>query len=120
MSVTISRSSDASTIEVQIVLAPYTAADEPQTIAHPILGSAQYDVTLRPARPGQGQMKLLLTTYADADAARKFHRAAATFTASSSDGSPVPAVYVPTAIGVAQFNEDYDLYEVDVSFQELA
>jgi hypothetical protein len=94
MSTTISRTTDATTVVPDLVLNDWESDTEPQTIAHPILGSSDVAVTLRPARLITGRMRMLFSTAATAETARAFHTAAAVFH-TTSDLSWVPASYVP-------------------------
>lgn len=118
MSTTIGRTTDATTITPALVLGGWESADEPQTIVHPILGSENVAVTLRPAAPRTGQLRLLFMDSASADAARVFHRAAAVFTAVS-DLPWVPSAYVPNGpIRPAQ-QENRERWILEVPYQEL-
>lgn len=118
VSTTITRSTDDATIAPELVLDQFESSDELGTIVHEILGRETPDITLRPAAPRSGTLRLLFTDAASAEAARKFHRAPAVFSAASTL-SWVPAAYVPSgAIRTAQ--QSTGRWLLEVPFVEVA
>lgn len=119
MSVTITRSTDAATITPHLVVGPYRADDEAQSLVHDILGATFPDVTLRPAHSAGGTMQILFLTPEAGEAARLFHRPAATFSITGSH-LMLPGRYVPQgSIGRAQ-QGIAGLWVLDIGFRELA
>lgn len=119
MSTTFSRSTDAATFTPDLVM-PFEAEDEPGTIVHPILGSDLVDITLRPAQPSIGTMRLFFLTFANADAARVFLRAAAVF-AISSDLAWLPDAFVPAGpIRRVQQDPTVSRWILDVPYREVS
>ncbi|MFB4348481.1 hypothetical protein [Microbacterium sp. CR_7] len=115
---TISRSTDAQTIVPDLVLNEWETENEAQSIVHPILGSADVAVTLRPARDATGVMRLFFLTHAAAEQARLFHTAAATF-ATSSDDVRLPALYVPQG-GIRKAQQANDArWIIQIQYQEI-
>ena len=118
MSTIITRSTDFATIEPLLVLHEWVSEAEPRTIVHPILGSEDFSVTLRPASMRTGIAQLLFRDADAAESARAFHRAPAVFVASS-DMSWFPASYVPNGvIRVRPGNGKH--WVLELPFQELA
>lgn len=119
MSTTISRSSDAQTITPDLVLTEWSTENEARTIVHHILGRPDVDVTLRPATDATGTLRLFFMTHAQAEAARLFHLAAATFAVTTTD-ERLPTRYVPQgSIRKVQQSVNAKRYVVEVPFQEL-
>ncbi|OJU42016.1 MAG: hypothetical protein BGN97_04480 [Microbacterium sp. 69-10] len=118
MSTTITRSTDAASIIPELVLNGWDSTDEPRTIVHEILGRETPDVTLRPAAPRSGTLRLLFPDAASAEVARKFHRAAAVFTTVSTLAW-VPAAYVPAG-GIRTAQQEGRRWVLEVPFQEVA
>lgn len=88
----------ATTINPDLVLG-YESQREPGSIAHPILGSSNPDVTLRPAQMRSGSLALgFLTATAEVDssAAETNLGTAAVFTLTESDRSTVGMRFVVT------------------------
>lgn len=94
MTTTISRQGVAGTVIPDLVLAGHTAENEARTLVHEIPGSSDVVVTLRPASPSTGTLRLLFMDQQDADQARRFHLGAHVFTVVS-DLAWMPAAYVP-------------------------
>ncbi len=118
---TISRSTDDVTITPSHVVAPLIRQDDAQTIVHRVLGAEAPDITLRPAMLSSGTLSLYFMTAADAEAARLFHRPAATFAIiSESDEPSLPAAYVPQG-GIRQAQQDVlrEQWVLDVPYQEI-
>ena len=124
MSTTFSRSIDALTVTVDIVgLDTFESNDAPHSIIHDIPGRADGtpDVTLRPALSSSGEISLLFLEYADAEAAREFFRAPATFATDATDQTWLPARFVPEfRISRVQRNENRQRWAFVVGFRELA
>lgn len=120
MGLTIGRSTDAVVISCDVLLAPHQIEDEPRTIVHEILGATYPDVTLRPAASATTRLLLAFDTEAAAEAARVFHRVAATFTITT-DIALVPSRYVPQGrTERAQYNQNLDRWVLTVNARELA
>lgn len=120
MSATITRSIDAVAITPDLVFA-FEDASESASLLHPIIGSSEADVTLRPARRPTGQLKLFFLTHDAATAAREFHRAAATYGITSDSMPWLPARYVPQGpIGRVQEEANRTRWTITVAYQELA
>lgn len=120
MSTIITRTADAATTTPDLVML-HEDASEAASVVHPIIGSEDVDVTLRPARRPTGTLRLLYLTHADATAARELHRAASTFTIDSPDMPWLPARYVPQgAIGRVQQAQNVKRWMIEVGYQELA
>lgn len=119
MSTIISRSIDATVVEPRMVLDPWESENEPGTKVHSILGRPDVDVTLAPARDRTGTLRLLFWDAVSAEAARKFHTAAATFSAAS-DLPWVPARYVPNGTIALRQQPNRNRWVLEVPFQELA
>lgn len=120
VSTTITRSTDASSIVPTLVLGGWESADEPQSLVHRILGREDPDVTLRPASARTGTLRMLFWDSESAEAARAFHRAAATFR-TVTDMHWLPAAYVPNGpIRPAQQETNQERWILDVPFQEIA
>lgn len=116
---TITRTIDAATVAPTLVLGDWSSDDEPQTLLHPILGREYPDVTLRPAAARTGTLRLFFWDYESADAARKFHRAAAVFH-TVTDMAWLPAAYVPNGpIRCTQQRENAARWVLEIPFQEL-
>lgn len=116
---TITRTSDAATVVPTLVLSNWSSDDEPQTLVHPILGREFPDVTLRPAMARTGTLRLFFWDYAAADAARKFHHAAAVFR-TVTDMAWLPRAYVPNGpIRCTQQAENAARWVLEIPFQEL-
>jgi hypothetical protein len=119
MATVISRSTDAATVTPALVM-PFEGEDEAGTVVHRIPGREFPDVTLAPALGSGGTLRLFFLTFADAEAARGFHRAAATFTIAS-DQEWLPAAYVPQGrIRRAQQAENLRRWVLEVPYEEIA
>lgn len=121
MSHVISRSTDAATITPDQIEAPFEAEDEGQSVLHKVLGRTYPDVTLRPMSAATGTLRLRFSSASEAEAARIFHRQAATYTVAS-PAAFLPARYVPTRVGRAQqlLGADVSGWAVEVDFAELS
>ncbi|QMU97977.1 hypothetical protein FVO59_12775 [Microbacterium esteraromaticum] len=118
MSTIIARSTDAQTIEPELVLHGWQSDDEPQSRIHIVLGREYPDITLRPAQARTGTLRLLFVSAEAAEIARVFHRAPAVFTATS-DLPWVPAAYVPTGT-IRTMQQAGARWVLEVPFQEVA
>lgn len=115
---TISRSNDGQTITPDLVLNEWVTENEAQTLVHKILGRGDVDLTLRPALDATGTLRLFFLSHADADAARRFHLAPASFSVATTDVR-LPARYVPIG-GIRKAQQVNDArWVIEVNFQEL-
>ncbi|EQM75919.1 MULTISPECIES: hypothetical protein [Microbacterium] len=94
MPTTIRRHGAAGSIAPDLVLAGHVTENEARSIVHEIPGSQDVVVTLRPAGPATGMMRMLFMDQAAAEAARLFHLTAHAFTVET-DMPFLPAAYVP-------------------------
>ena len=115
---TIGRSVDAVTITPERVML-FEDDVEAGTLIHEKPGAEYPDATLRPALSPTGTMRLFFLTAADATAAREFHRAAASFTASSVSMPWLPARYVPRTIRRVQQDRNPARWVLEVTYREL-
>jgi len=100
----------------------YSAGQEARTIAHPIISRpGPDDVTLRPAGPRTGVLRLLFTTEADAEAARALHAVPYVWTLNDDDRTSIGMDYVVEGgtLGTALEDETRDLWLIDIPFREV-
>lgn len=72
----------------------YESTSEGRSVAHEILGTSRIDVTLRPATPRTGTLRLLILTEADAAAAEIALARAEVFTLTSIDRATVHMQFI--------------------------
>jgi hypothetical protein len=100
----------------------YSAGQEARTIAHPIISRpGPDDVTLRPAGPRTGILRLLFATEADAEAARALHAAPYVWTLTDADLSSIGMDYVVEGgtLGAALEDETRELWLLEIPFREV-
>lgn len=119
MAVVITRSTDEATVTPDLAEPLDELAAEPQTVVHPILGSSDVDVTLWPASPAIGRVRLLFPSWAAASAALEFHRAAATFSMTSLSMPWLPSLYVPRSLQLVQSREARRRWTLELGYQEI-
>ena len=115
--------SGASTITPTAVLG-YQAVRESRTIVHPVLGSANPDVSLRPATLRSGELSLGFqgsASEANSKTAADLLSTAATFNLVSSERTSIPMPFVVQGQVRRELeSESRDAWLVTFSFQETA
>lgn len=91
MSVTITH---AGGVITPVAVSEYSVEQEGGNIVHPILGSSDVDVVLRPASMRKGTLTLTFSTAADAAAARVQHATGGVFTLASPTVNVVNMGYI--------------------------
>lgn len=111
--------SAAGVTEPALVLG-YSSSRESGNIVHPIIGSDDADVTLRPATLRTGTLELLyLDETASADA-EQLHAAGAPLVLMTPDRATVAMTYVPVGrIGRSLDPQTRDRWVLSVDFQEV-
>lgn len=120
MPTTITTSPAGQTIRPTLVLG-FETAIETRHITHEVLGTGAVDVTMRPAAPRSGTLRLLFETENAAATAFSLHFDANTFTLADTDRPLVVNMrYVPIgAVRLVLDDESRSLWTVEVPYQEV-
>lgn len=118
--VTITRAGSPAAIVPDLVMT-FESGDQSGNIIHPIAGRPNPDVTLSEASLSVGTLRQFYLTYAAAEAARQFQRAAAAFTITAPDMPWLPSYFVVDGvIRRAQQDQNRQRWMLEVPFQEIA
>lgn len=92
--------------------------NEARSIVHEIPGSEDVAVTLRPAAPATGTLKLLFMDHASAEAARALHLSAHALTVET-DLDYLPDAYVPQGAIRKLQQDSVKRWVLEVPYQEI-
>lgn len=111
--------SGATTITPELVTG-WETDQETRNIIHPIIGSANPDVTLKPANLRTGTIELLFLTASDANDARLAHATGGVFQLVSTELSVVDMYYVVSGnINTVLEDSTRNVWTLSVDYQEV-
>jgi hypothetical protein len=119
MATTITVPSTTLSITPTLVLG-YEATRPARNITHEVLGTGARDVTLRPAAPRSGTLRLFFTTAATAQEAMRIHALPVALVLDDTDLANLRMAYAVTGQITLALDESRMVWTVDVPFEEVS